>query len=296
MSAKLEATPTWQRLAFKGSIGVDRAAAVIRGVILAEEGTFKDRRGEFDRMGIRRAVKLANDKPGGLKSRFTHPMLSSDGLGKYLGRVREVQADSVLREVGKDADGKPLMKERLIARGNLHLDPTALEEPPGGGKPLGTYLMDLAESDPEALGLSLVLQYEERLQTDSKNRPLKDEAGNDLPPLWMPTALHAVDAVDDGDATHSFLSSDLLASLPDALVRQGCELLDAQFAGKTREFVEARLSAFVQRYLSHRFGDPDEEIEGEDDTDVVENKAASKTDDKSNDDALLLDLALAELE
>lgn len=261
--AQLEAQPKWLRADVKAKTGtVDREKGIIHGVILAEEGMFKDKRGEFDRASIRKVVALAKDRPGGLKARFTHPNLSSDGLGKFLGRYHDVRSDTVLREAGKDANGKHLVKEMLVARGDLHLDKTALEDPPGGGKPLGLYVMDLAESDSDALGASLVLKTDQITRTDSKGRPLKDETtGEDLPPLWMPTALHACDCVDDGDATHSFLSSDILAGLPDAIVRQGCELLDNQFAGQTREAVQARLSAFTERYLNHRFGEQEEQPE-----------------------------------
>lgn len=251
--------PSWLAVSAKGAMGVDRTANVIRGVILAEEGAFKDGRGEFDRAAIRQVVKLGKDKPSGLKARFRHPTLSDDGLGKFLGRHKNLRSDTVMRQAGKDADGKPLMKEMLVARGDLHLDKTALEEPPGGGKPLGTYVMDLADSDPDALGLSLVLKSDQTTRVDSKSRPLTDAAGEQLPPLWMPTELHACDCVDDGDATHSFLSAEILEGLPDALVRQGCELLDRQFDGKPREFIESRLTAFVGRYLNWRFGEPEEE-------------------------------------
>ena len=253
---KMLEKPEWLRASVIGKpVGVDREAAVIRGAILAEEGQFKDGRGEFDRQAIRRTVKLANEKTGGLKSRFTHPTATSDSLGKHLGRIRNARSDTVLREVGRDENGKPLMQERLVARGDLHLDPTSLQEPPGGGKPLGEYIMDLAESDPDALGLSLVVKPEQTTRLDNRNRPLKDDKGNDLPPLWMPLEIHACDCVSEGDATHSFLSADILASLPDGIVRQGCQLLDAQFAGQEREVIKARLTAFVDRYLSHRFGD-----------------------------------------
>lgn len=258
----MEATaqkPAWLRADTRGKVGqIDREKGIIYGVILAEEGPFKDLRGEFDRASIRKAVGLAKSKAGGLKARFTHPSLSSDGLGKYLGRFHDVRSDTVLREAGQDASGKPLVKEMLVARGDLYFDKTALDEPPGGGKALGVYVMDLAESDPDAFGTSLVLQKDEIARLDSKKRPLTDDSGKELPPLWMPTALHACDCVDDGDATHSFLSADLLAGLPDALVRQGCELLDAQFAGKDRAFVDAHLTAFKDRYLNLRYGEIEE--------------------------------------
>jgi hypothetical protein len=280
--------PHWLRTDVRAKTGtVDRELGVIHGVILAEEGPFKDKRGEFDRAAIRKAVTLAKDKPSGLKARFTHPTLSSDGLGKFLGRYHDVRSDTVLREVGRAADGKPLMKERLVARGDLYLDKTALEAPPDGGKPLGLYVMDLAESDSDAFGASLVLQKDEALRLDSKGRPLTDEAGEELPPLWIPTVLHACDVVDDGDATHSFLSADILAGLPDAIVRQGCELLDAQFNGQERSVIAARLSAFMDRYLSHRFGEP-EQVEPET---TVETVGAPIT-----DEGLLLSLYVMEQE
>lgn len=260
MQLKMPAKPEWLRAAFNAKTGqIDREAGVIHGVILAEEGPFKSEgRGEFDRAAIRAVVKLANEKTGGLKSRWTHPGLSSDGLGKFLGRYHNIRSDTVLRDAGQDESGRALTTEMLVARGDLHFDQTALEEPVGGGKPLGLYVMDLAESDPDAFGTSLVLQVNEEFRIDKQGKREKDAAGNDLPPLWRPTKLHANDIVDEGDATHSFLSADMLAGLPDAIVRQGCELLDAQFANQDRETIKARLSAFVDRYLTHRFGDEEQ--------------------------------------
>lgn len=288
MQLKMPIKPEWLRANVLGkTIGVDREAGVINGVILAEEGPFKSAgRGEFDRKAIRSIVKMGNDREGGLKSRFSHPTLSDDGLGKHLGRIQNLRSDTLLRDAGKDADGKSLMKEVLVARGDLHFDQTALEEPPGGGKPLGIYVMDLAESDPDAFGTSLVLQVNQEYRLDKQGKPLKDDNGDDMPPLWIPTKLHASDVVAEGDATNSFLSADILASLPDAIVRQGCELLDAQFAGQSREAVESRLSAFVGRYLSHRFGEPEELA------DPPAEPSSEAVDDTAADEAALLDLEL----
>ena len=287
MKLDMPVKPEWLRTETRAKSGsVDREKGIIYGVILAEEGPFKSEgRGEFDRSGIRSVVRLAKSKASGLKSRFAHPSLSSDGIGKFLGRFHDVRSDTILREAGQDADGRPLTKEVLAARGDLYLDKTALEEPVGGGKPLGVYVMDLAESDPDAFGTSLVLKVNQETRLDAKGRPLKDDAGNDLPPLWIPTELHASDIVDTGDATNSFLSADILSGLPDAVVRQGCELLDRQFSGQSREAVKARLSAFVERYLSLRFGGDDEELsEPEEPTEVETDSGA--------DDALDLDIWL----
>lgn len=290
--------PEWLRANAQGASKVDREKAVISDVILAEEGPFKSEgRGEFDRQAIRSIVKLANARSGGLKSRLGHPTLSDDGLGKFLGRIKNARSSTVLRERGKDSDGKPLLKEVLVARGDLHLDKTALEEPIGGGKPLGVYVMDLAESDPEAFGTSLVLKTEQEFRLDKQGRPLKDEAGMDLPPLWRPTELHASDVVDTGDATNSFLAADL-ANLPDAIVRQGCQLLDAQFAGQSREVVEARLTAFVARYISYRFGSGGDEAEGfatelePESISVVQDETADEI-EATHDEGLILQINVA---
>lgn len=288
--------PEWLRANTSGKTGeIDREKGIIYGVILAEEGRFKSQgRGEFDRAGIRTIVSLAKAKNGGLKSRWTHPGLSSDGLGTFLGRYKGVRSDTVMREGGTDGNGRALMKEILVARGDLHFDKTALDEPVGGGKPYGVYIMDLAESDPDAFGTSLVLKANEEFRLDKQGKPLKDDNGEDLPPLWIPVELHANDVVDEGDATNSFLSADILAGLPDAIVRQGCEMLDKQFPDQPRDVVKARLSAFVDRYLSHRFGDDEPPIQVsapiEDATvETTETPAPIQT----SDDALTLAMWLA---
>ena len=294
---KMLEKPEWLRAAFKREVSKpDREKGIVPDVILAEEGPFKSEgRGEFDRAAIRSIVKMANAKPGGLKSRWTHPGLSSDGLGKFLGRVKNVRSDTILREAGTDKDGNPLMKERLVARGDLYLDKTALEpSPESGSKPYGVYVMDLAESDPDAFGTSLVLKVNQETRIDKQGKPLKDDFGEDLPPLWIPTELHASDIVDEGDATNSFLSADILAGLPDAIVRQGCELLDAQFAGQDREVVEARCKAFLNRYLAYRFGEAAEAALRVDSTQMGEPEKPQEpdTDQAAADEAALLDLYL----
>lgn len=250
---QLPAKSEWLRVnvATKG-VGVDREKNVINGVILAEEGPFKSEgRGEFDGQAIRAITKMTNAK-GGLKSRWTHPGLSADGLGTFLGRFHDAKTDKIMRQAGEDENGKPVYKEVLVTRANLHLDPTSFETPSGN---LGKYVMDLAENDQSAFGTSLVLQKEDELRLDDKGRRLQDAEGNDLPPLWRPTKLHGSDIVDEGDATNSFLSSNEVDRLPDAVVRRGTELLDRQFAGQKPEVIQQRCSAWLSRYLSAKFPD-----------------------------------------
>lgn len=256
---QLKETSNWQRAdTLNSNVSVDRENNILRGYVIAQEGPFKSKgRGEFDVPALKKIVALANKKPLGLKSRFAHPTLSADGLGKYLGRVKNAKLDSV--RVNRDGE----MKLLHAVRGDLHFDDTALDEPIGGGKPLGEYVMDLAESDPDAISSSLVIEANQELRMDPKTkRPMMDENGDELPPLWRPLALHASDVVDTGDACDGILGAQLsLAGLPDELVRQASDLLNQAFPGEGREVVKSRLQSWLDSYLSYRFGDEEPEEE-----------------------------------
>ena len=252
---QMPAEPEWLKANAKGKpIGVDREggeAGIIHGYIMAQEGPFKSEgRGEFDKDALKQIVKLTKAAPNGLKSRFAHPSLSDDGIGRLLGRVRNPRLDVIST---RESDGEQKTDEISVVRGDLYLNPTSHETPSGN---LGKYVMDLAESDPDALSSSLVISADEEFRIDKKGRPMKDEAGNDLPPLWRPQRLHASDLVDTGDAVDGLLSLD---GLPDKLVRQGAAMLDKQFAGQSREVIESRAKAWLGRYLDRRFGNVDDE-------------------------------------
>ena len=238
----------WLRVGQTGRpIEVDREANVIRGMVLAQEGPFKTAgRGEFDAKAIRQIVKMIkDDHPDGLKSRFAHPTESDDGIGKLLGRIKHPFVSKMEKNGGEIA----------VARGDLHFNPTALEEPVGGGRPLGDYVMALCESDPDVMASSLVIEPDKQYRIDKQNRPMLDEEGDQLPPLWYPIRLHACDIVDTGEAVDGLLSAEMLDGLPNSVVFRGVELLDKQFAGKTREFVRERLLHFAERYLTRRYGE-----------------------------------------
>lgn len=244
--ANLKANTQWLRANVSSvarGVGVDRDNRVINGFIVAEEGPFRSEgRGEFDGKSLASIVDLMRAEPRGLKSRFTHPTLSNDGLGHFLGRATGARVETV---------GRPGGNVQAV-RADLHLSETAFEKNPNGN--IGDYLLGLAEEDPDAMGASLVLTVDEELRLDARKRPLTDENGEPLPPLWRPKSLHAVDMVDSGDATRQFLGADL-DGLPDDIVRRGSELLDRQFHGCGRDVVEARSLAWLKRYLDNRFGD-----------------------------------------
>ena len=251
---QMKSRPQWLRASFKSAgARVDRQANILRGMVVAQLGPFKSEgRGSFDKESLAGIVKLANAKSGGLKSRFTHPDMSSDGLGKFLGRVRDHRMDKALDE--RSGEIVPAV------RGDLHFDKTALDTPPEGGKPLGLYVMDLAESDPAALSSSIVVEPD-RFIEDGKGGLLKLDEDEDAPegvtPLWRPRVLHASDIVDTGDAVDGLLSADIdVERLPLSVLWKGSQLLDAVFLDQSRDVIEARLLAYIERYLNRKFGEP----------------------------------------
>jgi hypothetical protein len=229
-------------------VGVDRKANVLRGYVVMQEGPLKTPgRGEIDEPALQAIVRLGNAEPKGVKSRFTHPDMSNDGLGKYLGRSRDLAMDTAI-----DARTKRTV---LAVRADLHFDPTALAEPVGGGIPLGTYVMDLAESDPDAVSSSVVMRakLEYRLNDDGTRKI--DANGDPLPPLFRPTELHASDVVDTGDAVDGILSAD-----PQwAGLWRVEQVLERSFDGSTRREIEERCGAFLRRFLDRKFG-PDVDV------------------------------------
>jgi hypothetical protein len=171
--------------------------------------------------------------------------MSSDGLGKFLGRAHMPSLSTAINAAGEKVQA---------VRANLHLDPTALATPPQGGRPLGEYVMALAESDPSALASSLVLKTDEEFRLESDGTRKIGDDGEPLPPLWRPTAIRAVDVVDIGDAADSMLAAETKDGLPLAALWRGEELLDSVFAEQSSEVIRARCLAWLDRYLSGRFG------------------------------------------
>lgn len=214
-----------------GSIGVDREKNVLRGFVVAEAGPFKtEGRGQFTIDSLKRIVVLGNQSRKGLRSRFQHPNLMNDGLGKFLGRVKSFRLDG----------------DKV--RADLHFNPTALETPPEGGKPYGIYVMDLATSDPNALSSSLVLSAE------------RAPAGAGEPEVWLPTKLNASDIVDQGEAVGgifggmlAFSETGTAADQLDQMMLVASPMLDRMFRGQSREVIESRMNGFFANYLNYRW-------------------------------------------
>ena len=236
----------WLRARAPGRVlGVDKAKKKIFGAILAEQGPFKDAaRGEFSGKSIRAITKLAKQARGGLRVRFGHPNLSASGLGTMLGRMHSITTESIEKEIRGET------VNALVSRGDIHFSDSAFNTPSGD---LASYTMQLVSEDSggDNAGMSLVLTVDEELRVDAKGRRLLDDDGVELPPLWHPTKLLAVDVVDEGAATSSMLQSASIEvdGLRDETLWKAEALLQKQFAGKDRGFVEEHLTAWVTRAL-----------------------------------------------
>ena len=218
-----------------GKAGVDRTYedakyhGVIKGVAVMTKGNVKDFRGwEIDDATLGQIVEAGNQHANlGLKSRFGHPNMSSTALGTFLGRA------------------KNFYKDGEVARADLYLSKTAYTTPDGN---LASYVLDLAEKDPEAFGTSVVMgeyDLEYRLETDGT--PKKDQNGNNLPPLLRIQSLMAVDTVDDPAANNGMFSRFFNSSV--------------EISVKATEFIDKLLDnpesldyvvAFLERYRTNR--------------------------------------------
>lgn len=213
----------------KQGFGVNREKGIIRGFAVMTKGFIKDQRGwEIDDATLDQVAQAGNSMKTGLKSRFGHPMMSSEALGTFLGRVKNF---------GKEGDA---------VRADLYFDESAYKTPDGD---LATYVMDLAENDPEAFGASVVLleyDLEEQFEADGKT-PKKDANGNPLPERLRVAKLSSVDVVDEPAANDGFFGK----FFPDNVK------LSAGFASFLDGFVQnpeavEKATAFLKRYEDNR--------------------------------------------
>lgn len=208
----------FQSLQFEDLNESDR---VLRGGVMAIEGDFVDGRGAFVRESLQQISQLANGVPKGLKSRFGHPSLLADGLGRFLGRWRDTRMATALNWDGQRVNA---------VRGNLYLDESSFSTPFGD---LGGYVMRLAASDSDAISSSLVIAPKR-----------ENRAGR--PPIWYPDMLWASDIVEEGDAVAGLLEN------KEAMLAKLSGILDKAFDEDARESVER----YFADYLNRKFGEP----------------------------------------
>ncbi len=172
---------------------VDRENRIIHGVSCAEAVEALGHDCILDGVTLSQIVELGNAPEKGIKARYTHPGLSSDGLGKYLGRLRNFR-------LGPNGDK---------ALADLHISETARSSPSGN---LADYVLDLAEKDPDMFGMSIVFKGPtvwqrangEELDSGKHQRPA--DATTDKP-LVRVQLLRACDCVDEPAANRAGLFS-----------------------------------------------------------------------------------------
>jgi hypothetical protein len=181
---------------------VDRDERVIYGVSAAQAVEALGHGMMLDSKTLEQIVTLGNaTKNGvGIKSRYTHPGLSSDGMGKQLGRMKNFRVEG----------------DKAV--GDMHLYASAFKSPDGN---LGEYVMDLAEEDSAAFGMSIVFEAEKVWTLDDgtetpaesfygddewKKEKRPDNALTEIPVVRV-KALDAVDVVDEPAANRDGMFS-----------------------------------------------------------------------------------------
>lgn len=189
---------------------------IIKRAKVIEAGQLNDDRPlTIDEVTLQQVAEHGNAATRGIKSRWTHPSMSNDGLGSSVGRARNfrVEGNAVYADIHvlKTSDYSP--------RGNI-----------------GQYILDLAEEDPESFGLSIVADFSEELQAD-----LADLQPGEKLPLRL-KGLRAVDFVDEPAATRGGLFD--IHDKRD-LAPVVSSLIDEHFGDVPRKEVVARLLGFL---------------------------------------------------
>ena len=183
---------------------------------------------------LRKLVELGNGRPHGIRCGSDTPTNPTTGWGSTSGRSKNFRLDG------------------NKVRADLHLNETSLQAPPQGGRALGEYVMHLADTDP---GCILVRR--------SCWKPTKSRSKGSLPCGCPRTCTRRTSSTPAMPSTTSSRPTSSRICLRES-VYQATELIDEQFAGQPREVVEARLRAFLDKYLDRQFGPADTKQEEDD--------------------------------
>lgn len=153
--------------------GVDREAKIIRGYSVMSIGEAKGHGMIVDETTLSQIVALGNADPAGVKTRIKHPDPTHDGFGRLAGKSKNFRIEG----------------EKVVA--DLHLSEVAFRSPEGD---LGTYLMDLAEYEPDTFGASPEIRHTKQ-----------SVPGSVLPAMRL-RSLSAVAIVDDPATNDGFFS------------------------------------------------------------------------------------------
>lgn len=170
----------------EGKPAVDREQGIITGYAVITKGPALGHNMTIDDKTLNQVVELGNKASLGIKSRFDHPSASNTSMGTFLGRTKN------FRRAG----------DRVL--GDLHLSEPAKKAPQGD---LYSYVLDMAESDPQAFGASIVFEGKSEFLLNEDGTKQTDAQGKPLPALARVETLLASDVVDDPAANPGGLFS-----------------------------------------------------------------------------------------
>lgn len=226
---------------------VDREGGVIYGAAMMQAGDLNPgdaRPYTVDAETLQQVVTFGNATRNGLKARFTHPNMSNDGMGSYLGRWTNFRIDGD------------------TVRADLHIADAAYTSPQGD---LGNYVLDLAEQDPEAFGVSMATRFDEQNLAQFEDSRFRESDPEKRKAMRWPmrfAAMRAGDVVDSPAATRTGFFS-LTDTDPRNLPLQATALLDAYFSDAPAAAIRERINGFLDRYLASRGDDMPEPIPAE---------------------------------
>lgn len=232
--------------------GGERGAGLIRGASIITRGPALGHGMFVDATFVEQTTAAINAAGGrGVKSRFTHPDVSNDGLGKYLGRTR----------------GATTIEGGNRSIGDLHLSPAARQTPSGD---LAAYVLNLAADDPEAFGTSIVFLHDRQAEAsfvEQHGGRVHDLGGGfldfDLRDFRSPdetnvdnlfharlAAIKAVDVVDEPAANPAgMFSADPIFNDADAILSFALGLVDQAPELERLELDPRKVSVFFSRFL-----------------------------------------------
>jgi len=198
---------------------IDRELGIIQGVTIARIGPAKGHNGFVDRTFLLQIVDNAASKPAGIKARFGHPNMCSQALGTYLGRFKNYSYTGDL------------------VKADLHLDDTAKNTPSGD---LYSYVLDMAEKNPDMFGASIVFEIGESLflEEDVDGEKIEKE-------YFRLKELRATDIVDEPAATDGLFSANTFPGIATQFLDENPEIMDLIFS-KPDSIIE-----FLSNYITN---------------------------------------------
>lgn len=233
------------------NLNVDRETSTISKIVIANHGANKNGT-YFNEQFLKDLVKQGNDQTQGVKCRFGHPNMCATSLGTFLGRYSNfiyennaVYADLTLDEISKK---------------------TQVE---GKGISMFEYVFDMAETNPDMFGNSIVISSEE----------YEDKIEDKTVYCHQLISFVASDLVDDPAATDSLFSNSTdLGVLTTQFLDENPQIFDVIAKDKSiiTDFFN-RYENYLNNYKSMSFLDKLKKKFGKDSFDVTETTATGET-------------------